>query len=353
VLHDAHAAAGGPDAADVLREAQDVAHGLAALGYEPVTLPVGLDLKELEAALTALQPHVVFNLMESIGGRGQLIHIVPALLEALGIPFTGCSAHAQWTTSNKLAAKRRLVAAGIAAPELFALDSAVAAQAKSAAALAGPWIVKSVWEHASLGLDDDSVLADRRAVPAMLARRVRVLGGEWFAERYIAGRELNVALIAARHGPTVLPVAEIRFVEFPEGKPRIVGYAAKWHADSVEYARTVRSFDVDSALRVGAADIARECWDLFGLGGYARVDFRVDATGRLWVLEVNANPCLSADAGFAAMLDAAGIAFADALAWLIADALARRDGPHGARAAASLGTLPLAARRDAGTAVAS
>jgi D-alanine-D-alanine ligase len=180
--------------------------------------------------------------------------------------------------------------------------------------------VKSVWEHASLGLDEDSVVSDGRAVSGVIARREREHGGQWFAERFVPGRELNVAILAGEAGPTVLPVAEIRFQGFPEGKPNIVGYAAKWDPTSPEYAGTVRSFAVEHALGAAAAKVALECWQLFELSGYARVDFRLDDGGRLWVLEINANPCLSPDAGFAAMLDAARIPFNDALARLIADA---------------------------------
>jgi D-alanine-D-alanine ligase len=228
------------------------------------------------------------------------------------MPFTGCSALAQWRTSNKLTAKSRLRDHGIATPEIFLSGRAEARR--------GPWIVKSVWEHASLGLDEESVVADGAAIPAALARREREHGGQWFAERFVPGRELNVALLAGDGSPSVLPVAEIRFEGFPEGKPQIVGYAAKWDPTSPEYAGTVRSFAVEPQLRAAAVKIALECWELFELSGYARVDFRVDDRGRLWVLEINANPCLSPDAGFVAVLDAAQVAFGDALARVIADA---------------------------------
>jgi D-alanine-D-alanine ligase len=182
--------------------------------------------------------------------------------------------------------------------------------------------VKSVWEHASLGIDDDSIVG-AAAVPGLLERRRAVHGGRWLAEAFVPGRELNVALIASAGGVRVLPPAEIRFDAFPPGKARIVGYAAKWQAASFEYAHTPRSFDVEPALAKALETTARACWQAFELEGYARVDFRVDAAGKAWVLEVNTNPCLSPDAGFAAALDTAGIPFAEAVSWLIEDALRR------------------------------
>ena len=312
LLHDAAAAAGRPDSSDTLLEAQAIAAVLEKRGYETVTLPVGLDLGAAQRGLRELAPYAVVNLIESLEGNGRLLHVVPALLESLGVPFTGCSAHALAATSNKLAAKADLDRADIATPGVL-----------RAAADAGPWIVKSVYEHASLGIDDSSVVAGADAAARVLEARRAEFGGEWFAERFVPGRELNVGVIAAPDGPRVLPVAELRFEGYPAEKPAIVGYAAKWDVDSFEYRNTVRSFAVEPELAGRAARLALACWELFALDGYARVDFRVDALGMLFVLEINANPCLTPDAGFAAALEHAGIAYADAIDWLVADARRR------------------------------
>ena len=312
LLHDAYAETGRPDSSDTLVEARAIAAALATLGYETTTVPVGLDLGALERALRALGPYAVVNLVESLEGRGQLVHVVPALLESLGIPFTGCSALALGSTSHKVAAKERMAGADIATPAVF-----------GAAADSGPWIVKSVFEHASLGIDDSSVVGGTAAVARTLDARRAEFGGSWFAERFVPGRELNVGVIAAPDGARVLPVAEIRFDGFPTTRPAIVGYAAKWQPDSFEYRNTVRSFGVEPELAARAARLSLACWQLFALDGYARVDFRVDGSGMLQVLEVNANPCLSPDAGFAAALEQAGIGYTDAIGWLIADARRR------------------------------
>ncbi len=322
LLHDAAAAAGRPAASDTLLEAQAIGAALERLGYATTTLPVGLDLGALERALHELAPYAVFNLVESLEGRGRLLPAVAALLASLGVPFTGCSAEALAATSHKPAAKRLLRQAEIATPAVLAPTAAPSA-GHGARAGAGTWIVKSVFEHSSLGLDDSSVVADAEAAGRVLEARRAEFGGDWFAERFVPGRELNVGVVAAPAGPRVLPVAELRFEDFPANKPAIVGYAAKWDVDSFEYRHTVRSFDVEPELATRAERLALACWNLFALDGYARVDFRVDASGMLFVLEVNANPCLAPDAGFAAALAQAGIPFDEAIGWLIADARRR------------------------------
>ena len=311
ILHDVHAALGPPDQSDTLVEAQAIASALRGLGFEPEIVATGLDLASLERTLGKLAPAVIVNLVESLEGRGRLLHLAPALLESLGLPFTGCPSTALALTSDKPRAKRLLASAGIPTPAAFSPD-----------ARGGRWIVKSVWEHASLGLDDGAIVPGARAAQTIERRRAE-LGGDWFAEEFVPGRELNVALLAERTGPRALPVAEIRFDAFPADKPRIVGYAAKWDLDSFEYQNTPRSFAVETELAERLRRLALDCWALFRLDGYARVDFRVDERGRPWVLEVNANPCLSPDAGFAAALVEAGIGYEAAVARLIDAALER------------------------------
>ncbi|MBE0567296.1 MAG: hypothetical protein IH621_15160 [Krumholzibacteria bacterium] len=158
---------------------------------------------------------------------------------------------------------------------------------------------------------------------ALLAGRAGRPGAPWFAEAFVEGREFNLALLDGPSGPAVLPPAEILFPDFPPDKPRIVGYAAKWDPDSFEYAHTVRAFPTgaaDGPLLAELERLALACWELFGLRGWARVDFRVDEAGRPLILEVNANPCLSPDAGYAAALDRAGLAYGEAMDRILATA---------------------------------
>ncbi|MCK7468290.1 MAG: hypothetical protein MZU91_09345 [Desulfosudis oleivorans] len=104
----------------------------------------------------------------------------------------------------------------------------------------------------------------------------------------------------------------------------MLDYRSKWIEDSFEYDHTRRTLDIaakDAALIDCLRDIALRCWNIFGLRGYARVDFRVDQQGNPFVLEINANPCLSPDAGFAAALEQASISYHEAIGLLINDAL--------------------------------
>jgi GNAT superfamily N-acetyltransferase len=122
----------------------------------------------------------------------------------------------------------------------------------------------------------------------------------------------------------VLPPAEIDFSAFPAGKPQIVGYQAKWDDASFEFHQTPRRFDFpaeDGPLVGRLSELARRCWEVFDLAGYVRVDFRVDRAGQPWILEINTNPCLSPDAGYAAALARAGIRYEDAIERIVASGI--------------------------------
>ena len=210
VLHEPFEATARPDELDALVQVEEVSAALQRLGWAVSTLPVDLDARGWSERLRGERPAFVFNLVESLAGSGRLIAVVPSLLEAFGLPFTGSGADALYQSSHKLLAKRWMALNGVPTPAWFE-------PAAGAAPDDGRWIVKSVWEHASLGIDDASVVSGAAALRARLDERRGRFGGEWFAERFLEGRGFNISLIEEDGRPRVLPVAEIRFDGLAEG----------------------------------------------------------------------------------------------------------------------------------------
>lgn len=321
VLHSDVPEDAGMDEKDALVQAAVVSSALSELGYEPTTIPFSLNVAHIIDMLRDLRPQFVFNLVETMAGQGSLIHIAPSILDFLRIPYTGASTESTFLTSNKVLAKQILNAAGIATPPLFLPHHNYAGHFAE-----GTYIIKAVWEHASTWLGSDSIIhaKDPHPLREAMAERQKQLGMACFAEAFIEGREFNLSLIAGDGGPHVLAPAEIRFDDFPPGKVRVVDYLSKWVEESFEYHHTPRCFDFpeeDAALLFRLKDLALKCWRVFGLRGYARVDFRIDKTGKPWVLEVNTNPCLSPDGGFYAALERAGLNFTQAIERIIRDAI--------------------------------
>jgi D-alanine-D-alanine ligase len=158
-------------------------------------------------------------------------------------------------------------------------------------------------------------------------RRAAGLRMACLAERFVDGREFNMAVLEGPDGPVVLPAAEIVFQGYGD-KPRVVGYRAKWEEESFEYANTVRAFpgDEDGALKAELSRLTLACFRLFGLSGYARVDFRVAMTTegavRPFLIDVNANPCLTPGAGFPETARHAGLAYPEMIGRILAVARA-------------------------------
>jgi D-alanine-D-alanine ligase len=320
-----------PDQRDVLVQVDAIRDALITLGHEVETIGCTLDLSDVRYCLIKMRPEIVFNLVEDLESYGNLIHLFPFLLDAMAIPYTGSCAESLLITSNKAMAKERMEKAGLPTPEWIGPYPATLPYSSRSNFLkgkTGAWIIKSVWEHASVGLDENGLIQtpDPELVHKAMKTRVTQLGGACFAERFIDGREFNLSLLWGPKEVEVLPPAEIIFDGYGTEKPRIVDYRAKWDETSYEYHHTPRSFSFGSEDIILISELKRlamECWKVFGLRGYARVDFRVDTQGRPWILEINANPCLSPDAGFAAAAANAGISYPDTIKRVLHDALCR------------------------------
>jgi D-alanine-D-alanine ligase len=290
------------DELDTIVAANTVASALKRAGFATRIIALGPDLIELDR-LRALRPLAVFNLVDAVGGDGRLAPSVPARLDELGLHYTGCGTGAWLDTLSKIGTKERLVQNGLPTPAWSEDGSGLDPGASV--------IVKPVWEHGSLGLDESSVMRGADAAEAIAARNSKWCT-DHFAESFVEGREFNLALLEGPSGVEVLPIAEIVFEGLAAAAPKIVGYDAKWAPDSECYIGTPRRFGLERDepdLAAHLRQLALSCWSLFDLSGYARVDFRVDQRGQPFILEVNMNPCLSPDAGFAASAAEAGLGY--------------------------------------------
>lgn len=308
ILHDEVPAEAPKDVQDTLVSVDAIRRALENYGHEVICQSLTLNLEDTIGQLDQIRPDIVFNMVESIQRAGILVPLVPLLLEYLGIRYTGCRSWSMFSTSNKLMTKHLLKGNGLPTPDWYTVKDL-----KRGIGLShGHYVIKSIWEDASIGLDEDSVILVQNGSDLLLEieQHRNIMGSDCFAEKYVDGREFNISLLAINGEPEVMPPSEIIFYQYPEGRFRIVGYRAKWDLESFEYKHTLRRFDFppsDNDLIDTCKSIAIRCWNIFSINGYARVDFRVDKQGQPTVLEINANPCLSPNAGFVAATERVGI----------------------------------------------
>lgn len=324
IIHDSVSDEDGLQQQDVLAQRDAISQSLSELHYTVCTYPLTLNLHDLVNMIEQVHPCLVFNLVESIGGHDRLLHMAPAVLETLNIPFTGSGSAPLYMTTGKIEGKKMMVVSNIDTPSWYTLPLSIHENI-----LPGTYIRKSTWNHASLGIDDNSILEiGNTCHPDEACSDPR---DEMFLETYIDGREFNISLLETPGDVTVLPHAEILFNGFPLHKPRIVNFRGKWDTESFEYKNTTRKFHEDwqhNPMLQNISQIALKCWHLFGLSGYARVDFRVDRHNIPWVLEINANPCLSPDAGFMAAAATAGLTYTETIDCIVQCALRDKRNTH-------------------------
>lgn len=301
-----------PDELDVLDQVEYIETNLNFIGVSTYRKGITTDFMNEIGELAREKPDFVFNLVESIGNKGELCYFIPALLNMYSIPYSGNPLEAMFNTTSKTLTYKILQDEGISTPLSFYPSRYRELTPGSS------YIIKPVWEDGSLGITDDSVFTFSENCGINFSD---FDNSHWLIQEYIDGREFNISVLYGKNGPEVMPPAEMVFHNFHD-KPKIVDFKAKWIADSFEYKNTIREFPgkkLDAVLTAEINEMALKCWHVFGLRGYARVDMRVDKQNKPYVIEVNANPCLSPDSGLVAATAEAGLTFAEVVQRIIND----------------------------------
>jgi len=311
-----------PPVDPVLEQMRNV---VEACGHTVHSLPVEDAVAPLVTALTAAAPDIIFNLAESFGGKSALESNVAALLNLLGLRYTGSSPAGLLLAGDKSLTKQVLSFHGIRTPEFATVFRGAVDWAGN---IAFPLIVKPPQEDASLGITTNSVVHDLRE----LFTRIDELQSEFqqpvLVEEFIAGREFYVGVLGNANA-RALPVIELDFSGFPVGVPRIASWAAKWGDDGAgsgeQYAGTRSVFPTDVApeLLERMQHVAVDAFHALRLRDYARIDLRVTDAGEIFVIEVNPNCYLERESEFARAAAAGGLTYDALIARILELALAR------------------------------
>jgi len=306
---------------DTNDDAYSVIKALKDIGHETSVYYVDLELFE---KLRKDKPNIdlIFNLCDDgFFSNPELEPHLPAILDILGIPYTGSNYLSLSLCLDKARAKGILSYHNIPTPKFQVFDKSDKVVNKH---MAFPLIVKPVHEDASIGIRDESVVYNENELRKRVTFVIKEFNQAALAEEFIDGREFNVGIIGDNE---VLPISEIRFDGLPKGKPRIVNYYAKWKRNSVDYKGTKRSCpaDIDEKLRRKLVNLAVMASSIMFCRDYFRVDFRVDKDGKPFVLEVNPNPDISEDAGLAAMAKSAGYPYKKMIDKIVKNALKRKN----------------------------
>jgi D-alanine-D-alanine ligase len=269
---------------------------------------------ELLPLLGAARPDLVLNLCdEGYKNDAAMESHVPALLDLLGIPYTGAGPACLALCYDKSVVRSIAVSLGIPVPEEISVgeDDSVAA-----ASTALPALIKPCRGDNSIGIDHRSVVrTPDEAIDAVRRLRHSLPGNPILVQEYLAGSEYSLGVIGNPGRPfELLPLLEVDYSALDPGLPPILAYASKWdpvspYATQITYKRAALPADVERGL----AHQAIRLFERLGCRDYARFDFRADANGRIKLLEVNPNPGWCWDGKLNIMAGFAGLRYPDLL----------------------------------------
>jgi D-alanine-D-alanine ligase len=303
----------------------DVAELMAKIlnesGFRARLMGLGPDPATLWRELTERRPDVVVNLFEGNLDDPETESYVAGLLEWSGVPFTGSPGQTLSLARAKHTTKTLLKGAGIATADFFVVE----ATPTPVSPIPFPVIVKPAKQDASVGMSQASVCMTQKQLDDRVAYLLDVFGPPVIVEQYIPGRELNVALLELPE-LQALPPAEVLFnVEKPGEYWAILTYDAKWNEGTPDYNTAPPKYpaDIPEGLADTLMELAKRVYRLMGCRDYARIDFRVSADSKPYVLEVNPNPEISDEAGFAGCLGSADVPYREFIVRLVKQALSR------------------------------
>ncbi len=307
----------------VIEEYEAIKEALFKYGIETETFNLLDNIDELCSQLGSKKFDVVFNLVESVGGESIKEMYVAGIYELYNIPYTGCSAVTLGLCLNKHRAKLFLKGAGFNVPnwKLYETPSKIIFDSNPSF----PMIVKPSREDASVGISEQSVVYNEKELKEQVEFLFTTLKQPVLVEEYIEGREINSAILGDKE-KIALPLSEISFDTLPDDLPKIVTYEGKWIKDSLYYQNTIPvcPAPLDETLSDNLKNLALNVSNLFGCRDYARVDLRLSKDNQPYILEVNPNPDISIDAGFARAAKAYGLSYEELLIKIIEFALERK-----------------------------
>lgn len=307
----------------VIEEFEEIKETLTIKGIQTETFNLLDNIQELCSKLASKEYDVVFNLVESVGGDSVKEMYVAGIYELFNIPYTGCSAVTLGLCLNKHRSKLFMKGAGFNVPDwkLYETPSKIVFDTKPSF----PMIVKPSREDASVGISEQSVVFNEKELQEQVEFLFTTLKQPILVEEYIDGREINSAILGDKE-KIPLPLSEISFDTLPDDLPKIVTYEGKWIQESLYFQNTIPvcPAPLEEDLSNKLKKLALEVSELFGCRDYCRVDLRLTKDNQPYILEVNPNPDISIEAGFARAAKVYGLSYDELLIQIIEFALKRK-----------------------------
>lgn len=293
----------------------DVQKTLEALGYEVKVLGLIDNIHRLIADIMGFKPYCVFNLLEEFNYETQSDYKVLALLDMMGIKYTGCNPKGLLLARDKAISKKILKHHRIGTPKFFTMSKK--GTKKIPSHVSYPLIVKCLFEEASLGIAKASVVHSEEKLLERVNYIHTKLNEDAIVEEFIPGKEIYVGVLG-NIKLSNLPLWELRFENAEDPAKEIYSEQAKWNK-KYRKRKGIHSqvADLPDKIEKKIIKTVKETYRVLNLSGYARIDLRLTEENKIYILEANPNPNIASDDEFAESAKAVGIDYKDLIEKLI------------------------------------
>lgn len=279
--------------------ANDVAKYVSKLGIDVETFACDDDIA---SKLKKYNPCMALNLVDSVRGQITLGSSVPGLLEILGIPYTGAGTLGWSIGTNKFVMYQLMKSSGIPVPhhQLVTSHSEMIDPG-----LRYPLFPKLNVEHSSIGIDENSICENEKQLRFKIKELIEKHKQPILIDEFIAGFEVTASVLDGSN----TKVYSVRRSTANETREDVMTFDKKWkNWENIEYTK------YDAPM---LKEYVKKTFDVLKMSDYARIDVRVDAAGRFFFIDPNANPFFGpvkeTHATYSIILEMYGIDFTETL----------------------------------------
>jgi D-alanine-D-alanine ligase len=254
----------------------------------------------LASWLSETRPDICFNTCEGFGGDSREAQ-VPALLEMIGLRYTGPTPLAAAISHDKPTTKRILHYYGLPTPHFQVFESPDDSLRHT---LHFPLFVKPAHEGTGMGIHNDSVVRNQRQLRDRVAWALGAYRQPALVETYIEGRDVTCGLVGNGKDVHFFPITEVDFSGYPPELLPIYGSLQKVDLDHLY--RNKCPAPLGARLTAEIRRLTLETFRVTSCRDYARVDFRIDEQGRPFILEINGLPGITPRSDLTLMAEAEG-----------------------------------------------
>ena len=295
---------------------KEVKKTLTDLGHQVIPFGIHDNIEPFLKLVREEKPDLVFNMSEAFSGNRKLEPNMTALLQLVGVPFTGAGPMSLQLCKDKGLTKVILDYHGVLTPKFV-----VAKKSRALPSLKKfqfPAFVKPLQLESSEGISQSSYVENEKEALARVEFIHEKYGVDALIEEFIDGREVYVSILG-NEKLNVFPPRELFFKQIPQDEPKFATYRTKWD----QAYRKKWGIDSGWAVNMNAVEekklqeVCKKIYRLLQIQGFGRIDLRIKENGDIYFIEANPNPSIAKREDYALSAGKAGMGYPELISKII------------------------------------